>query len=67
MKVNVDYDSCEANGVCAAVAPEVFTLDDEDNLHLEAQPTADTIDRVRQAVLSCPKQALSLEGDGGPA
>ena len=34
MRVAVDRDLCEANGVCAGLAPEVFDLDDEDYLHI---------------------------------
>ena len=34
MKVTVDHELCEANGVCAGTAPEVFDLDDEDELHI---------------------------------
>lgn len=60
MEVVVDYDQCEANGVCEAVAPEVFELDEDDNLHLVGQVDADNEQRVRQAVASCPKAALSL-------
>ncbi len=36
MRVVVDRDLCEANGVCAGLAPEVFDLDDEDYLHIVA-------------------------------
>lgn len=61
MRVVVDYDLCEANGVCESIAPEVFELDDDDNLHLKADPDSETVGRVRQAVSSCPKAALSLE------
>ncbi|NAS24613.1 ferredoxin [Herbidospora sp. NEAU-GS84] len=61
-KVIVDYLVCEANGVCVGLAPEVFDLDDDDNLHvLLEEPPADLLDRVRHAVRSCPKAALSLE------
>ncbi|GDY29782.1 ferredoxin [Gandjariella thermophila] len=63
MKIEVDYDACEANGVCEAVAPEVFHVDDEDNLNIIADPTPQTADKVRQAVQSCPKAALSLRED----
>ncbi|EHR53661.1 ferredoxin [Saccharomonospora marina XMU15] len=59
-EVVVDYDMCEANGVCEAIAPEVFELDDDEQLHIKAQPDSDTEQRVRQAVASCPKVALSL-------
>ena len=34
MRVEVDRDLCEANGVCAGLAPEVFDLDGEDYLHI---------------------------------
>ena len=61
MKVSVDYDSCEANAVCVGIIPEVFDLDDEDNLHLLSdEVTPENEDRIRQAVASCPKAALKL-------
>jgi ferredoxin len=62
MRVAVDRDLCEANGVCAGLAPEVFDLDDEDYLHVlvtEVPPGQHGV--VRSAVASCPKQALRLE------
>jgi ferredoxin len=62
MRVAVDRDLCEANGVCAGLAPEVFDLDDEDYLHiLVAEVPAAQAGAVRSAVASCPKQALGLE------
>ncbi|HEY7921422.1 MAG TPA: ferredoxin [Streptosporangiaceae bacterium] len=62
MRVMVDRDLCEANGICAALAPEVFDLDDEDYLHIAAPEVAGgRADAVRHAVASCPKQALRLE------
>jgi ferredoxin len=63
MKIVVDYDACEANGVCEAVAPEVFHVDDDDNLQIVGDPTPELADKVRQAVQSCPKAALSLQED----
>ncbi len=62
MKVEVDRDACEANAVCAGLVPEVFEVDDEDELHiLKAEVPADLADAVRHAVRSCPKAALRLE------
>ncbi|GAA0947687.1 ferredoxin [Actinocorallia libanotica] len=61
MKVIVDYLVCEANAVCVGLAPDVFDLDDEDNLHvLLPDVPADQQDKVRHAVRSCPKAALSI-------
>ena len=34
MRIHVDYDLCEANGVCVKTAPEIFQIDDTDRLHL---------------------------------
>lgn len=62
MRVIVDRDLCEANGVCESIAPQVFRLDDADVLHiLTDQISPDDIDDVEAAVRSCPKVALSLE------
>ena len=62
MKVTVDRDLCEANGVCAGLAPEVFDLDDEDQLHiLRPEVPARLADVTRRAVGSCPKTALHLQ------
>ena len=62
MKVTVDHDLCEANGICAGLAPEVFELDDEDHLHiLLPQVPARLADVARRAVGACPKTALRLE------
>ncbi|GAA0965385.1 hypothetical protein GCM10009555_004710 [Acrocarpospora macrocephala] len=64
MKVIVDYEVCEANAICAGLAPEVFDVDDDDNLHvLLPNPPAEVLDRVRHAVRSCPKAALTLDED----
>jgi ferredoxin len=62
LKIVVDYDECEANAVCVGILPEVFEVDDEDNLWVHQEfPAADQLDRVREAVDSCPKRALSLK------
>ncbi|MBF6134137.1 ferredoxin [Nocardia otitidiscaviarum] len=61
MKVTVDLDQCEANGICIGIAPDVFDLDDEDILHITAaEVPADQEDDVRTAVAQCPKAALKL-------
>jgi ferredoxin len=61
MEVRVDALVCEANGVCEGLAPEVFRLDDDDVLHIvQPNPSDDLADRVRHAVRSCPKAALSV-------
>ncbi len=61
MRVIVDYDLCEANAICAGLVPEVFDVNDNDELNLlvdEVPP--ELVDRVRKAVDSCPRTALKL-------
>ncbi len=63
MKVVVDYDLCESNAICMAVAPEIFEVRDDDFLYvLNETPSADQEAKVREAVERCPKQAISIEG-----
>ncbi len=62
MKIKVDYDLCEANAVCMQQAPEVFKVDEEDNLHiLQESPSEELRAKVEAAVRLCPRQALSLD------
>ena len=62
MRVVVDWDLCESNGLCMAAAPEVFQLQDDDTL-LILQETPDESLRavVADAVRTCPKQSISLQ------
>ncbi|MCI3949670.1 MAG: subB [Acidimicrobiales bacterium] len=63
MRVVVDWDLCESNAICMAVAPEVFEVDDDDNLNLlQEEPPEELRAKVEEAVRRCPKQALALEG-----
>ena len=62
MRVVVDYDLCESNAVCMGIAPEVFEVRDDDYLYvLDETPPEDLRDKVAEAVLRCPKQAIKLE------
>lgn len=61
MKIEVDWDLCESNGVCMGIIPEVFHLDDDDILHvLQPDVTPENEALVRDAVRQCPRQAISL-------
>ena len=61
MRVMVDYDKCESNAMCMAIAPEVFEVRDDDFLYvLIDEPGEELRAKVEQAVKLCPKQALSL-------
>jgi ferredoxin len=61
MEIAVDRDLCEANAVCCGLAPEVFELDDDENLVIKiADPSAELLPKVQKAVERCPKNALEL-------
>lgn len=61
-KVVVDFDLCESNAVCMAVAPEVFEVRDDDFLYiLDEEPADDLRSKVQMAVERCPKQAISID------
>lgn len=59
MEVKVDFDRCEANGVCVGIAPEVFELDDDDQLIVRHPIAPDQEENVRTAIAQCPRAALS--------
>lgn len=63
MKISVNYDLCEANGVCEEHAPDVFQLDDNDELNLLAEPDDESAPRVRKAAAGCPRAAITLTDD----
>ncbi|MGL4307147.1 MAG: ferredoxin [Mycobacteriaceae bacterium] len=59
MQVVVDFDRCEANGVCIGYAPDIFDLDEQDNLLVKSGdiPEAE-ISAVENAISQCPRAAL---------
>jgi ferredoxin len=67
MRVRIDHELCESNGVCVRLVPEVFELDDDDRLRLlQERPEEALRERLEHAVRRCPKQALTLVDDGTP-
>ncbi len=61
LKVVVDFDLCESNALCQREAPAVFKVNDQDFLDILQEYPPDTeIERVREAVRRCPRQAISL-------
>ncbi len=61
MKVVVDFDMCQSNGICQGLAPAVFEVRDDGYLYvLEEHPDESMRKSVESAVNSCPTQAISL-------
>jgi len=61
MRIVVDYDLCEANARCMKACPEIFEVDENDNLIVK-QETFDASLRakVEAAVKVCPRQAIRI-------
>ena len=63
MTVRIDQERCIGSGQCVLAAPDVFDQSDDDGtgLVLVAEPSADLVRGVRDAVDRCPAQAVTLE------
>lgn len=62
MKIVVDWDLCEANARCMEAAPEVFKVDENDELHILIEEPGEALRaKVEEAVRLCPRQAIHLE------
>jgi ferredoxin len=59
MKVIVDKLKCIGCGTCVAIAPGSFKLDGAAVTVIE--PMADSPDKIKEAVESCPVNALTVE------
>ena len=64
MRVAVNFDRCEGHGMCEAMAPDVFELDEDGNLinHYEGRDLdAEVAAAAERAVGACPVAALHAE------
>ncbi len=62
MKVVVDFDVCQSNGLCMEECPEVFELRDDGFLYvLQEEPPAELADAVEAAARACPTGAISIQ------
>jgi ferredoxin len=64
MKVIVDELRCDAHGVCVDACPEVFALDQDDDVVrvLIGEPDESLRDSLEKAEMICPKAAITIEG-----
>jgi ferredoxin len=63
MKVRVDDSRCQGHTLCAAQAPEIFRLrEDNGHAYVESEEVADALTgKVRAASMGCPEQAIIVE------
>ncbi len=61
MKIRVIEGKCSGQARCAAVAPDIFILDDEGYLNIpELQITLEQETLARRGARACPERAISV-------
>lgn len=62
MRLVVDYGKCTGLGLCESIAPEFFEVLDDGTLKLLCSEAGeDKRSELREAVRSCPTEALRIE------
>ncbi|ADB33144.1 conserved hypothetical protein [Kribbella flavida DSM 17836] len=62
MRIALDRAKCTGIGICEALAPSVFEVDDNGELVvLTAEVSEDALNEVTEAVEGCPTMALRLQ------
>jgi len=61
MHVFIDSGACQGHGRCYALAPEVYTADDEGRGEvIEGEIGEDLVDQARAGAMNCPESAITL-------
>ena len=60
VELRVDWQACDARGLCVELLPELVTLDDWGYPIVSGPVPGHLVPEARTAVRACPKLALSL-------
>ena len=61
LKATIDWDLCEGNGVCARVAPEVFSVDENGNSDVLLEEVPENLRlKAMLAMRQCPTKAIAV-------
>ena len=63
--MHVDHDRCQGHNRCAAIAPDLFEIDDYGTAHVvgDGAVPAEREQQARLAVDNCPEFAVSITED----
>jgi len=66
MKIRIDKAACVGNARCAAVAPELYPLDDNGYIQVsEIDVPRGSEELARQGARACPERIIVVEEDEG--
>ena len=62
MRIKVDYELCQGNGLCIDAAPELFHMyDEDDQVRVSHEsPPEDLYEKAKEAKRLCPTLAITL-------
>jgi len=61
IKATINWDECEGHGICARVAPEIFSCDDDGNSDVIVDEVPEALRaKAMLAMRQCPVQAISV-------
>jgi ferredoxin len=60
VKITVDLDRCRKNAQCVYSAPDLFDMDEDQNLTWVSEPDDSFADEAQDAAAACPVQAISV-------
>jgi ferredoxin len=64
MRVRVDVDKCQGHARCAALAPDVYVLDELGyNVTPLTEVPPEHEDAARRGAMACPELAITVEED----
>ena len=63
MRVRVDLSLCQTHAQCVFAAPEVFSLNEDDEMVYDATPADASLPAIEEAARACPVQAIFLDED----
>lgn len=64
MKIRIEKSACVGNARCAAVAPELFPLDDNGYINVEQIDVPPGKEQLaRRGALACPERIILIEDD----
>jgi ferredoxin len=65
MRIKVDRSICAGHALCAAKAPDLYTLDDDGYSNADGKTVpANRVEQARLGAACCPERAIVLVEDG---